>query len=140
MGQSCWPDERNIYALKRNQLVSRTNEAGQITGIIDNKGAAWRPNDAVTWVDFQEELERTRIKTIWETASAHRGGGNLKEGADISIAQSHYKNLVHAGKHAEAGALMTMCRGLLVPSKIAGGRNHHSRGSSVPIMRAPTGR
>ena len=88
-----------------------TNDAGQISGVIDTNGEAWRPNDAVTWVDFQEEIERTRIKAIWQKASAHRGGENLKEGADISVAQRHYKNLVCAGKHGEAGALMTICTG-----------------------------
>ena len=52
-----------------------------------------------------------RHPEIWEEASSHRGGENLKEGADISVAQRHYKNLVQAGKHAEAGALMTICAG-----------------------------
>ena len=88
-----------------------TNDADQISGVIDTSGEAWRPNDAVTWVDFQEELEKTRIKAIWDKASEHRGGANLKEGADISVAQRHYKTLIYAGKHAEAGALMTICAG-----------------------------
>ena len=97
--------------LKEMGWLVETNESGQISGVIDNKGEAWRPNDAVTWVDFQEELERTRIKTIWEKASSHRDGENLKEGADISVAQRHYKKLVHAGRHAEAGALMNTYAG-----------------------------
>ena len=41
-----------------------TNEANQICGLIDENGDIWRPNDAVTWVDFQEQLEKTRIKEI----------------------------------------------------------------------------
>ena len=89
MGQCCRTDERHIYALKGNGLVSGNYEADQITGVIDRSGEAWRPNDAVTWVDFQEELEKTRIKALWEKASAHRGGENFKEGADISVAQRH---------------------------------------------------
>ena len=47
--------------LKEMGWLVETNESGQISGLIDSKGEAWRPTDAVTWVDFQEELERTRI-------------------------------------------------------------------------------
>ena len=72
--------------LKEMAWLVETNEAGQISGVIDSHGEGWRPNDASTWVDFQEELEKTRIKTLWEKASAHRGGENLKGGADISVA------------------------------------------------------
>ena len=48
--------------LKEMGWQIETNDAGQISGVINNQGEAWRPNDAVTWVDFQEELENTRIK------------------------------------------------------------------------------
>ena len=34
------------------------NEAEHICGLIDEHGETWRPNDAVTWVDFQEQLEK----------------------------------------------------------------------------------
>ena len=88
-----------------------TSDADQICGLIDENGEIWRPNDSVTWVDFQEQLETTRIKELWRKASQHRGGANLEEGADVSVAQRHYKKIVHAGKHGEAGALMTICTG-----------------------------
>ena len=55
-------------------------------------GKKWRPNDAVTWVDFQEQLETTRIGELWKKVSKHRGGANMEEGADVSVAQRHYKN------------------------------------------------
>ena len=97
--------------LKEMGWMVATNDVGQISGVINNQGESWRPNDAVTWVDFQEELEKTRISNIWQKASEHRGGKNLELGADISVAQRHYKNLVCAGKHGEAGALMTICTG-----------------------------
>ena len=35
----------------------------------------------------------------------------MEERADVSVAQRHYKKLIHAGKHGEAGALMTICTG-----------------------------
>ena len=88
-----------------------TNEEGHISGIIDHKGEAWRPNDAVTRIDFQEEIEAVRIKEIWRKASEHRGGSNMTKGVDLSVAQRHYKGLVCAGKDKEAGALMTICTG-----------------------------
>ena len=88
-----------------------TDEAEHICGLIDENGDKWRPNDAVTWVDFQEQFETTRLKSLWQKASQHRGGANLEEGADLTVAQRHYKRLIHAGKHGEAGALMTICTG-----------------------------
>ena len=97
--------------LKEMGWLVETNDVGHIIGVIDQQGKIWRPNDAVTWVDFQEELEKTRINTLWKKAASHRGGKNLEQGADISVAQRHYKHLVCAGKHAEAGALMTICTG-----------------------------
>ena len=36
---------------------------------------------------MMEEFEKTRIKTLWEKEAAHRGGDNLSEGADISVAR-----------------------------------------------------
>ena len=35
----------------------------------------------------------------------------MEHGVDLSVAQRHYKGLVKAGKHREAGALMTICTG-----------------------------
>ena len=49
--------------LKEMDWLVETNESGQISGIIDNKGEAWRPNDAVTWVDFQEELGKQGLRS-----------------------------------------------------------------------------
>ena len=69
--------------LKEMGWQVETNDVGQISGVIDGQGEAWRPNDAVTWVDFREELEKTRIKTLWQKASEHRGGKNLAQGADF---------------------------------------------------------
>ena len=54
---------------------------------------------------------KTRIKALWEKAAEHRGGENFREGVDLSVTQRHYKNLAYAGKHSEAGALMTICSG-----------------------------
>ena len=48
--------------LKEMGWLVETNEADQISGVIDTSGEAWRPNDAVTWVDFQEELDKTPDK------------------------------------------------------------------------------
>ena len=56
-------------------------------------------------------IGKTRIKEIWKQASNHRCEANLAEGADVSVAQRHYKQLIHAGKHGEAGTLMTICTG-----------------------------
>ena len=50
-----------------------TNETGQISGVIDTNGEAWRPNDAVTLVDFQEEIEKPGPK--------HYGKRSLHMGA-----------------------------------------------------------
>ena len=83
------PMSATYMHLKEMGWLVETNEAGQISRVIDNNGEAWRPNDAVTWVDFQEELERTRIKNRWHKASTHRGGENLKNGAGISVAQRY---------------------------------------------------
>ena len=44
--------------LKEMGWMVETNDVGQISGVINNQGETWRPNDAVTWVDFQEELEK----------------------------------------------------------------------------------
>ena len=68
-------------------------------------------NDAVTWVDLKEEIRRARIKKIWPQASKHTGGDNMEKGADFPVVHRHYKGLVKAGKHREAGALMTICTG-----------------------------
>ena len=97
--------------LKEMGWMVETNEADQVCGLIDENGETWRPNDAVTWVDFQEQLETTRIRELWKKASKHIGGANMEEGADVSVAQRHYEKLIHAGKHGEAGALMTICTG-----------------------------
>ena len=35
----------------------------------------------------------------------------MSAGVDLSVAQRHYKGLVCAGKHQEAGALITICTG-----------------------------
>ena len=40
--------------LKEMGWMVETNDADQICGLIDENGEIWRPNDAVTWVDFQE--------------------------------------------------------------------------------------
>ena len=48
---------------------------------------------------------------IWSQASTHRGWANMEKGVDLSVVQRHYKGLVKAGKHREAGALMTICTG-----------------------------
>ena len=87
--------------LKEMGWQIETNDAGQISGVIDSHGETWRPNDAVTWVDFQEELESTRIKTLWQKASEHRGGKNLVHGADISVAQSTINSLYVLGNMAK---------------------------------------
>ena len=36
----------------------------------------------------------------------------MAEGADISVAQKHYKVIVKASKHRKAGAFMTICTGV----------------------------
>ena len=97
--------------LKEIGWQSETSEVGHISGIIDHNNETWRPIDAVTWINFQEEIEAVRIKKLWQQASEHRGGANLAQGVDLSVAQRHYKGLVNAGKHREAGALMTICTG-----------------------------
>ena len=105
------PMSATYMHLKEMGWMVETNDNGHISGVIDQNWEAWQPNDAVTWVDFQEEREKTRRKAIWEKASEHRGGENMSEGVDVSVAQRNYKGLVCAGKHQEAGALMTICTG-----------------------------
>ena len=46
--------------LKDMGWLVETNEADQISGLIDANGEIWRPDDAVPWVDFQEELEKSK--------------------------------------------------------------------------------
>ena len=88
--------------LKKIGWQLETNEVGHINCIIDHNNETWRPNDAVTWADFQEEIESVRIKNLWQQASEHRGGASMTQGVDLSVAQRHYKGLVCAGKHREA--------------------------------------
>ena len=35
----------------------------------------------------------------------------MGEGVDLTVAQRHYKGLIKAGKHRDAGAPMTICTG-----------------------------
>ena len=59
---------------------------------------------------FKKKL-KNQDKQICEQASEHRGGANMSQGVDLSVAQRHYKGLVKAGRHGEAGAFMTICTG-----------------------------
>ena len=112
MGQSGWAHERYIYASQRHGMAKlATNDSGHIKGRIGHNNEVWRPNDAITSTDFQEEIESVRMKELWRKASEHKGGANMTQGVDLSVAQRHYKGLVCAGKHREAGALMTICTG-----------------------------
>ena len=88
------PMSATYMHLKDMGWLVETNDNGHMSGIIDQDGEAWRPNDAVTWIDFQEEIEKVRTKALWETASEHRGGANMSGGVDLSVGQRHYKGLV----------------------------------------------
>ena len=105
------PMSATYMHLKEMGWLVETNDNGHISGVIDHNGGTWRPDDAVTWTDFQEEIGKVRMKALWEKGSDHRGGANMTKGVDLSVAQRHYKGLVCAGKHKEAGALMTICTG-----------------------------
>ena len=35
----------------------------------------------------------------------------MAKGVDLTVAQKHYKGFIKAGKHRDAGALMTRCTG-----------------------------
>ena len=50
---------------------------------------------------------------MWTKASAHRGLEGVAQGIDptVAVAQTHYEGLIKAGKHRDAGALMTTCAG-----------------------------
>ena len=52
------PMSATYMNLKEMGWQVETNEVGQISGVIDTNGEVWRPNDSVTWVDFQEEIEK----------------------------------------------------------------------------------
>ena len=66
------PMSATYMHLKEVGWLVETNDNGHISIVIDQNGEAWRPDDAVTWVDFQEEIEKTRIQALWEKASEQR--------------------------------------------------------------------
>ena len=41
--------------------VERQDSEGYLTGIINQQGEIWKPNDAVTWIDVKQEIEEHRI-------------------------------------------------------------------------------
>ena len=52
------PMSATYIHLKEMGWQLETNEVGYISGIFDQNNETWRPNDAVTWVDLQEEIEK----------------------------------------------------------------------------------
>ena len=80
--------------LKEVQWQLETDEAGYISGVINHDNETWRPNDVVTWVDFKEDIERTRIRMLWAQASKHRGGPNMEKESTYRLLKSIIKGLV----------------------------------------------
>ena len=80
--------------LSEMQWQLEPNDVGYICGVVNHENERWRPNDAVKWVDFKEDIERTRIKMLWVNASKHSRGAHMEKGVDLSVAQGHYKGLV----------------------------------------------
>ena len=66
--------------LKEMGWMVETNEANQIWGLIDENGDIWSPNDAVTWVDFQEQLEKPALKRFGKKPRITEVGQTWRKG------------------------------------------------------------
>ena len=111
MVQSSRTNECYIHASPELEWNIERNIDRHIIGLLNKEKEAWRPNDAVTWTDVKEEVQEDRINMILEKVALHRGGENMKNGIDLTVAHGHYKGLIKAGNHRDAAALMTICTG-----------------------------